>query len=368
MKGTFSEIIRGSWEWTKTVLFRPFSLKKWVFLCVIAICAAEFSGCNLNLNINIPREKPEKEVVQTETISSAVDEPIQHRPAGEIAKDQEKETPRINFSVWIIPVIIACVVLGLALLIIFMWIYSRFSFVFLTSIIRNDASIKIPFRENKFIGNSFFKWNIVLLCVFCGILIFGASTLIGGIYLLRNMSIFWKVLLVIPWSITVLAIFIVFCIVTLVVRDLVLPVMFKDRVGIVEGWCNIAPIIKREKLNITKYILIKASLRILTTILAGFFVMAVIFALLIQLGVVGGLLYSASYLLPEFLRLGYFIILILLAIICFLGIIILINIALLPIPVYFRTFSLKFLARLDERYDLFRLILIPTKEGRDEVH
>lgn len=356
MKGTFSEIIRSSWEWTKTVLFRPFSLKKWIFLCIIAILAAEISGCNLNLNINIPAEKPKEEMVQAGVIS-----PSPSPSSEEQGSPNPLPVGERSISMWLILAIIAGIIIGLALLILFMWIYSRFSFIFLNSIVKNDASIKGPFRENKSIGNSFFKWNIALFCIFVGVVILIALLAGGTIYLFRNVSILWKILLIIiPWALIALAIIIIFSILNLIVRDLVLPVMFKNREGIINGWREIIPVIKREKLNLIKYILIKLGLRILTAILAGFFAMAVMFALLIQFGVIGGVLYSASFLLPEFLRLGYYVLLILLGVICLIGIIILVNLALLPVPVYFRSFSLKFLAGLDQRYDLFRLM--PGKE------
>lgn len=350
MKGTFSEIIRGSWEWTKTVLFRPFSLKKWIFLCIIAICAAEISGCNINLNLNLPAERPKEEIVQEEMTNSVEEESVASTTAG------------IELSIWLILAILVVAIIGFVLFILLMWIYSRFSFIFLNSIVKNDASIKGPFRENKNVGNSFFKWNISVFFVFVGVMVLCVSLLVGSMYLFRNVNLIWKILLIIiPLGFIIMAVFLAFCIVNLIVRDLVLPVMFKDRVSVFVGLKEIWPIIKGESIDFIKYILIKVGLRILAAIGAGFFTAAVIFALLIQMGIVGGLLYSASFLLPSFLRLGYYGMLILLAIICFIGILILINLALLPIPVYFRTFSLKFLARLDERYDLFRL-----KPGEEE--
>lgn len=313
MKGTFGDIISASWEWTKTVLFRPFKFKKWIFLCIIAMLAVEFSGCNLNLNY--PAEKSKASIIQ--------------RPD------------------WLIPLIIALAIIGLVLTILFLWLYSRFSFIFLSSIIRNDASIKGPFKENKREGNSFFKWNILFLLAVIIISLTMLFIFISGVKISILSAILW---------IFILFLLVVFSIIiNVTAHDLVLPIMYKDRTGIIKGWQTLLGKIKSEKLNFTKYLLIKLGLRILANIASGLFSMVVFFALLIQLGIIGSLLYSVSFTLPEVIKLGYYILLIVLGVISFIAIIFIINLILLPIPVYFRTYSLKFLARLDEKYDLFRL-------------
>lgn len=129
--------------------------------------------------------------------------------------------------------------------------------------------------------------------------------------------------------------------------------MFKDRIGIIQAWKKSVEILKREKLNFVFYLLIKTALRIFAVIVAGLFTVAIMFALLMQLSVTGGLLYSVSFIIPKFLRWGYYALLILLGIAALTAIIFLINLVLLPLPVFFRTYSLKFLSRIDERYNLF---------------
>lgn len=317
MQGTFGDIISASWEWTKTILFRPFKLKKWIFICIIALLAAEFSGCNINFNY--PAER-------TKTVSPS---------------------PPIQKPEWLIPAIIALAIIGLALMILYFWLYSRFSFIFLNSIIKNDASIKAPFRENKSIGNSFFKWNLLFFLSIVIVFLIILFIFVGSIKI--------SVLFVIPLILILFLLVIFFIIINVTTHDLVLPVMFKDKIGIIKGWQRILERIRIEKLNFTKYLLVKLGLRILANIVSGLFCMAVFFALLIQLGIIGGLLYTVSFTLPNVIRWGYYGLLIFLGIISLIAIIFIINLILLPIPVYFRTYSLKFLARLDEEYDLFRL-------------
>lgn len=336
MRGTFSDIIYSSWEWTKTILFRPFRLKKWILLCFIALLAAEFSGCNTN--IKIPYEKPKHEAIQ------------QGEHAG--VSSASETLPSSKPPIWLFSFIILLVLLGVVVIILFLWIHSRFSFVFLNSIVKNDASIKIPFLENKIIGNSLFKWNILFLIAAVSTILLTISLLIGAIYFL---PLIWKILLSILLVLLFLCIIIVIAIVHVANYDIVIPIMFKNRTGIIKGWKEALKILKRKKSDFILYLLIKISLRILTAIVAGLFTLGIMFALLMQLAVIGGVLYTISFAIPEIIRWGYYVFLILLGIICFMAIIFLISLALLPIPVFFRTYSLKFLSRIDERYNLFQL-------------
>lgn len=357
MKGTFTEIIYGSWEWTKTVLFRPFHLKKWIFLCIITILAMEFSGCNIN--INVPTDRSGKQqTVQTENAPQITDNPNTQDILSKVNKVGDKISTK-----WILFLVLLVIIAAIGLLILAIWIYSRFSFVFLSAIVNNDASIRTPFRETSYMGNSFFKWNILVLLFFCTTVILWGSVLAGSLYLSRNVHIAIRILFVItPWIFIALLILVGLGIVSIIARDLVLAVIYKYKIGILSGWRKIIPVIKREKTNLIIYILIKTALRILSAILGGFFSFAVMFALLIPASITFGLLYLTSTALPTFLIWGYYAVLILLAIVCIVTIIVIVNFILLPIPVYFRTFSLKFLARLDDRYDLFKLIPLEEAE------
>lgn len=330
MQGTFSDIIHASFEWTKTVLLRPFNLRKWFFLCIIAILAQEFSS--FNININTPIERQRKTAIQQIKILKDIQ---QHK--------------------WFTPIIIALKIAVFPLMVFLLWLYSRFKFIFLSSVVKNDASIKAPFRENKKTGNSFFKWNILFLISIFGIFLLMILILIVGILILKNPSLIWKISLALLWGLLILCELIPIVILNVIVLDLILPIMFKDNIGIVNAWKVILPVMKSEKSNFTKYILIKLGLMIITAITIGLIFMAVIFSLFAQFGILGGVLYSVSFALPKVIRLGYFIFLFLLSLIIFIAIILLMGLVLLPIPVFFRTFSLKFLARVDEKYDLFRL-------------
>ena len=349
MKGDFGEILRAAWEWTRTIVFRPFSFKKWIFLCLIALMAGEISSCNLNLNLPLDnqQEQSEQAVAEDEDTSS------QQMPAADPVTPAPADQAGLPAALIAIFVLLG-IVIGGALLLLFAWLYSRFSFIFLESIIRNDASIREPFRRIRKNGNSYFVWNIIFALIFIALLAVWGGLLAGIIYLFRK-TLIVLLLLVVPWVLGACGIIIAVMVVNVLTRDLVLPVVYKENISVFAGWKRVLPVISREKYNTLMYLLIKAGLRLLTALAAGVVFVIAMMLCLLPLLVIGALLYSFSLVLPLFLRVPYYVLLIMLGVIVGVLMLVLLNMATLPIPVYFRTFSLKFLARLDEGYDLFRL-------------
>ena len=339
MQGTFTDIINGSWEWTKAVLFRPFRTKKWILLCIIALMAAEFSGCNMNFNV--PGKRARQEIVQPGEGTLPVDAAEQ---AWLVAGNM----------LWVLPGIIAAAAAALAFFLLLLWLYSRFSFIFLCAVARNDASIRIPFREHGFVGNSFFKWNISVLIAVGGLIMTMVLLLMAGVFLLQDAAIVVKVLCGTIWGLMLFFIILALILVSIIARDLVLPVMYKRKTGIIDGWRQVLKIISADKTSFIKYVLLKILLRIGAGLAAVVVSLATILILLIPLGILGGLLFSVSLLMPLAVKVFYYIFLAGLAVLALFILLFIMNMVLLPIPVFFRTFSLKFLARMDEQYNLFQ--------------
>jgi hypothetical protein len=346
MQGTFNEIIRGSFEWTKTILLNPFKIKKWFFLTLIALLAADISG--FNFNINLPFKGGEKEAVfdkekSLESAQCVAEKQILH---SELIKKN---------AALVIAICVILIILVVIVFILWMWIYSRFSFVFTAAIIRNDASIKKPFREFKKVGNSYFKFNFLFTAVIFALILVFAGILIAGIFILKDAPVLLNILLAVLWGILFVSVLCIMAVIGVVIRDLVSPVMMRNDVCFVEAWKLISPVIFTDKVSFIKYFLIKVGLRILAGMAGGIAALCVMFAMMIPIGLIGVILYAVSHLIPEALKWGYFGLLILFGIICLLFVIFIINSILLPIPVFFKTFSLKFLARLDQRQNLFRI-------------
>lgn len=368
MRGNFSEIIAASWEWTRTVLFRPFQIKKWLILGFIALLAGQLSyGYNSRGNVNLPRgDSRETKVEETSQGKRS-------RQEEKISSRAEESSPfqksRASFQKidkrFLASIIAGLIFVFILFFFLFTWIFSRFSFIFIEAVVKNEASIKKPFRENRRLGNSYFLWNITI-----GII---SLTLAGALGLFMYLSLSrigvfsqgiqaggMKILLaILPFIVFIGIIGIIFVFLTFVVNNFILPVMYKDKMTILKAWRPVLKILNENKRSVFLYLLIKAGLMIAVFILAGLVGMLVSFSLLLPAGLSAGLIFLGYRSMPVFLHPAYIAILIIIGLPLFLAAGFCLNCIFLPIAVFFQTFTLKFLSRIEGRYDLFEISTNP---------
>jgi hypothetical protein len=261
----------------------------------------------------------------------------------------------VLFAVIVIPVLLFA---GLIILL-WMWVGANFSFVFIDSIMRNDASLRIPFHRNKPQGNSYFKWNIVfssvVLLTFGVIILHLIARLVKvGIFAakppINTAQILPMVLRYVP---VLLAAGIFFYLIAIFTIDFVLPVMYKRKINILKAWGIFFGIAKRNIGEILLYLLIKIGLSILALIAAVILTIIGIIAFLL----IGGLLYLLGWFVynmtPNTAKTTVLIFLILAGIpaLGFLGL--LFSLLFLPIPIFFRIFPIYVLGSIDGSLDLF---------------
>jgi flagellar basal body-associated protein FliL len=343
----FGEIINSSANWTVTVLFKPFNFKKWLVLAFIALMAGYMSGgCNLNFNDGGRHEDTSKEV-QT-------DQPSKSAEAGE-EKPLTREEMRT--VVIVLSVIVLIVVAFIAL---FTWLGSRFSFVFLEDVIKNDASIAAPFKANGQIGNSYFLFNLVFmgifLALFGSIVYFCILTLIKtGVINVAEPDIKYFIELffvLLPYLILALLLFFIFGLISLITTNFVVPVMFKDRIKILQAWSKVLSLLRKNVANFILYLLIKAGFYICAGIV--YLLVSLICALVIVIaGALAGIpLYFISTAIPPPSVIIYWVAVGIAATPVLLFLLYCLICLYLPFAVFFRTFSIRFLGRLDPQYDL----------------
>ncbi len=193
----FGEIITASLEWTTAVLFRPFSPKKWLILTFIAFLAGAIAGGNSNLNF---RERNNR----TKEVSAAQQYEQKSFQTAKISSPKQKLASRKEVENFFkkaaagpaIFIISLAVIAGIILFIILLWLCSRFYFIFLEDVVKNDASIVVPFKNNKTIGNSFFKFDLIfiflVICIVAFIAFLGFVSLSNIGAFNKNASIgFW---------------------------------------------------------------------------------------------------------------------------------------------------------------------------------
>jgi len=347
----FISIIDASIELTKAVLFKPFSLKKWLMLCFIAFLAGTLSG-GFNFNSHndfAPKRKP-VQVSQTQS--------LQQKPYTETCpidlhavKDKIFKNPKIA-------ALVVCLILLFCCLLVFsIWLYSRFSFIFLEALTKNDASIKIPFKANRQIGNSLFVVELIVCLAF--LLAFGwliflifKDVMRLAVYS-KSCSVGLKQILLtfLPYVFTFIALLIFSGIVSLVISDFVQIAMFKNKIKFMPAFLKTIGLISQNKGNFIVYILVKIGLSIACGII---FILLYLISLLILI-IPGAIIALIFYLFYQILpHLVFFIILFIVVVPIFLAIVVFFACLRLPFAVFFRILSMKFIARLDPNYNLFR--------------
>jgi len=350
----FGAIIGESAGWTKKVLFKPFSFKKWMVLTFIALLAGSMSnGCNFNSggsNSGHHYESQPQSAAQGEEQAMT---PI------------TKQKPTREDAILVLTVLGSLIVFFGVILILFTWLGSRFSFVFLEDIVNNDASIKSPFSGNAEQGNSYFKFNIAFLCIFLavmGLLIFLAALACVkmGIFSALNTphpdpkAAVGLLLVLIPFFLVLMVFVFIVSIISVIMIDLVLPIMYKEKIKILAAWGKAWALVKKNVGNFAVYILIKIGLGIGAGLVYALAFIICFIIVLIPVGLLGLAFWLLGKVIPVAAVIPYWIVAgLILTPICLFLLYCLIALN-LPFAVFFRTYSLKFLERLDPQYALIK--------------
>ncbi|MDD4182470.1 MAG: hypothetical protein PHT53_01410 [Candidatus Omnitrophica bacterium] len=357
----FNEIISASLEWTAAVLFRPFSPKKWLILTFIAFLAGAIAGGNSNLNLqerdNRTREASaarqyEQKSFQTAKISSPEQKSISKKEIENLFK--KSVTGPVIF------IIILAVIAGIVLFIVLSWLCSRFYFIFLEDVTKNDASIVVPFKNNRVIGNSFFKFNLIfillLICIVALIVFLGFISLSNIGAFSKDASLgFWKILSAILPAILLFVFVVIVCaLIGLIMNDFVTIVMFKDKIKIIPAIKKVFSTLVLNKLNFVLYVLIKIGLAISSSIIYSIASFVAVMSLIFPAAIVASVFYFIFKVIPKNMQSIFMVVVVLAAIPVILFLWYCLVCMYLPFAVFFRTFSIKFFGRLNDRYDLFK--------------
>ena len=355
----FEEIISGSLEWTTTVLFRPFSPKKWLLLGFVAFLAGSLMGSNFNLNSS--RDYHTKEA-KAEQLSSQknLDQSKSYLPSGvtqlkDSIKSYMQKVAGANF-VFIFAGIAFVLILVLLL---FLYLGARFHFIFLEDVVTNNASIVLPFKNNRAVGNSFFRFNILFLLIWSiilGLIIFGCIMTLSkiGAFNQQVSPDFLKILSAILPFILLCVLFIVISIfIYIVVNDFALVVMFKDKIGIIAAIKKVLSLLGANKVNFLLYVLIKWGLAICAYLIYNIMYLVTFLGLLFPALTTASFLYFIYKIIPKDVQSIFLVVVVIIAIPIVLFLWYCFVCVSLPFAVFFRTFSVKFLGKLDSRYNLF---------------
>lgn len=303
-----SSAVRPAWQRMKHILFRPVGPAKWFVLGLSAWLAAlgEGAGQPFLGNLNRLRKRSDGNApgpIDFHEMLSPVREAMSRSGSRELA----------------IGIVVVALAIGLALL--GAWLRARGKFMFLDNVVNNRAEASAPWREFEQHGNSLFRWYILygMARFFVAAILAGVTILAVVLPCLRAGTV---VRSAIPPAALIGALWLLFTSVTAYigrfVEDFVVPIAYRYDLTIMESWGRFRTLLKPHFGAFVVYGLFY----LLLSVVAGLCVLAFVLATCC----VGG---------------------------CFMVIPYIGAVVLLPVSVFFRAYSLEFLAGFGRDYRLF---------------
>ncbi|MBN1558369.1 MAG: hypothetical protein JW951_09515, partial [Lentisphaerae bacterium] len=205
------------------------------------------------------------------------------------------------------------VILFLALTLLVLWVRARGKFMFLDNVLNNRAEIRHPWHVFAQHGNSLFRWTVgyAVICLLIGILL-AAATFVSAVKPCIAAGAFTTAAL--PGLVVSIVLWIVFGIITAYIgrflEDFIVPLMYKHDLTTREAWARFLPVFRH---NAGAFVIYGLFYLVLSMI-AGFCVLLLIIATCCIAACIVGIPYLGTVLL-------------------------------LPIPVFFRLYSLEYLAQ-----------------------
>lgn len=213
-----------SLETMKTILFRPFDLRKWFILGFSAFLAglASFSGGNPGANLGGFRD----ETLDEFDGRSLIQLPVR-------AWNWLFDNPL--FFVLILFAIVLMIVIISALL----YLSSRGKFMFLDNVVHNRAEIREPWRQFKALGTSLFLFKISVSLI--ALAMFGVCAVVGILLALvvfsgSSPSTPLVVIYVLAMVAIIFLLVVIFSYVELFTESFVIPIMYKHNLKVLAGW------------------------------------------------------------------------------------------------------------------------------------
>ncbi len=382
---SLSVILNKSFERTGKILFKPFVLKKWLFLFLIAFLSGNLGGGCGNGNGGSWNRQEKKAEATPSHIRAALpdqDDPAATQPALSSTSSLSDESwgtsvrpspePEPNpfkdwrdWPTWAWVLILSGIFFALAFIILMSWLAARFQFVWFHAIVNDDASVIKPFEAYERPGNSLFKLNITLLTFSLLILaalgawLFLPLSAHGVFENPDNLSFLGYAKIVAPPILTFILLVILGGIFTHLVSQFVVPIMAMDQCSFLTAWRKFADIYRRHTGDIWIYLITRFGLGIaggIMIFIAAFMIIIVVGLAVALLG--GGLYLVLGVWLKQKILLA--ILAIVLGIPLLAALILLLSITELPVAVFFRNFSLYYLSALDGGY---QPLALPEPEG-----
>lgn len=292
--------LSAAWEHTLRLLFRPFDPARWLAIGFTAWLASLGNG-SLGSGVQGSKSK-----------GKASFDPV-------FLIDEARDWIQDNWT-WLIPVVMAAVVLGLALYLLMLWLSSRGEFQFFHNVSTGRAEVVAPWHAYRIHGNSLFLFRLCLSLA--GLLAVLPLLAVGGwsgygMWVAREARAVPLILFSVA-CVLLMGAGLVWAVVSKLTRDFVVPVMAMRTVSCREAWSVVGRWVVSDPGTVLLYLL---------------------FQVVLWIGV--GIVLVAVILMTCCLAA------------CFLAIPYLGTVLLLPVFVFFRSYSLHFLAQYGPEWNAF---------------
>jgi hypothetical protein len=302
MRIAYFEPLSRAWERTRVILWQPFDLAKWLLLAL----AAWLAGLTTDTGSSVAWRTDADEVGRNTW--SGFDHAWEELAAS---------------AVWL-PLVAMGIMLAIAFAVLLLWITSRFKFIFLDNVVRNQAGIVEPWKRHELLGNSLFLFRLcfALACI-AGVVLVMMVVLVpaAGVSfheVLEGLSVAAGV-----FGVLGLVVFgIIAAYIALFTEAFIIPIMYRYDLKVLDAWQALIPWLRARPLHFVVY---------------GLFVLA--------LALVFAVFFSVFCLMTCCM-----------AAVPYIG-----TVLLLPVWVTYRLLSVEFLAQFHPDFDLFRPL--PQEDG-----
>ncbi|MFH1594103.1 MAG: hypothetical protein ABID09_05360 [Candidatus Omnitrophota bacterium] len=359
---SFPQIIGLSWNRMVLILFRPYILRKWIMLLIIAMLAGYFGGFNFSLNLK--GNRPGRGRITSQGSKTTFSTPGDIKISWEEVKQNAEQTfmkvtGRLKGNPLFLGLLAASVAGIVIVPFLILFIRAVFQFILIESLVKNDPSVRIPYHRNKEIGSSYLSWNIMFgAAVIAGsiaiIFLSGRSLWMSGVFSnISTLSVKSILVIIGPYIIP----FLLFLSIAILIRtfssDFITVIMYSGRVGVMRSWGTFLKLLAKNAIDVILYLLLKILFMIISIIvlLLLFFVAALIILLLGGgMALIGSLIYAVT---PMAAKLPVSIIMAAIGAPLYILLFLAACSITIPVPVFFRLFSIYFIASINGTLDPF---------------
>ncbi len=328
------EAIMPAIEHVRKVLFSPFNWRKWAALAFVALLAGMMNGGSGG-NVGGPGDYGDGP-------GAAIDE----------VGEQAVQWVRAHLIETILAGI-ALFLFWLAFILVMLYISSVFRFIFVDSVITDQVQIRRQWRENRIEGAAFTWWRVGFFFVaLLGLLVFVGLPVGICVFMIlqavQTSGAGGPIAGAIISGLLALVLFVLWVFVTALInamtRDFVVPIMYLRRVGTMDAWREFWPILGGNKMGFVVYFLMKFVCAIAAGIAGLLGLVVALVVAVIPIGLLAGIGYGLVLLLQITVWSWWYLVpLVPIGLAVGFGLAYWVTCVLLPIPVFFQSYALKYL-------------------------